>query len=65
LLAAAGVGASRVYLGVHWPADVIAGWLFADGWLHLVGTRTLGPKVSGPDLHAQVRARLRHNSVAR
>jgi undecaprenyl-diphosphatase len=41
------IGLSRIYLGVHWPSDVLAGYAAAIVWMGTV--RRLAPRGTAPD----------------
>jgi membrane-associated phospholipid phosphatase len=49
----AGVGWSRVYLGVHWATDVGAGWVIAACWITVVVWLVTPARFGGPPLTAE------------
>jgi membrane-associated phospholipid phosphatase len=34
------IGASRLYVGVHYPTDILAGWCVSAAWVVIIVTHT-------------------------
>ncbi len=44
VLIVAMIGLSRIYLGVHWPSDVLAGWALGFAWARACRRALPGPR---------------------
>ncbi len=43
------IGVSRMYLGVHYPTDILGGWLLSAVWISFVALVLYGTTIAGRD----------------